>query len=61
GHDGTGCAGFDGNNTIRWNQIGVNLGDNGRNTVCHALIHDNVGGGLQMTNFNNDIMENEIR
>jgi hypothetical protein len=62
GQNSQGQAGPEQRNVIRWNQgHGINLGHHAGNTIRNSLIHDNVAGGLFVTNFNNNIMDNEIR
>lgn len=62
GQNSQGTAGQAQHNVIRWNQgHGINLGDSTGNTVRNNLIHDNQAGGLFLVNFNNNVMENEIR
>lgn len=62
GQDRAGQADTAQQNTIRWNNgYGVHVGEQAGNTLCNSLMHDNQTGNLYMTNFNNDVMQNELR
>ena len=62
GQDSEGRTDIAQRNVIRENSgYGVRLGEQGGNIICNSLMHDNQTGNLQMTNFNNDVMSNEMR
>lgn len=49
-------------NVIRHNGgTAVRLDNFSGNTICNNLIHNNLTGALAMTNFDNNLMDNEIR
>jgi hypothetical protein len=49
-------------NVIRHNGgTAVRLDNFSGNTICNNLIHNNLAGTLAMTNFDNNLMDNEIR
>ena len=62
GQDSEGRAELAQRNILRWNNgYGVNVSDYVDNIICNSLIHNNQAGNLYMTNFNNDVMNNEMR
>jgi hypothetical protein len=62
GQDSVGNAGPAQRNILRWNRgYGVSIGEHGGNLICNSLMHDNEAGNLLMTNFDNDLMDNEMQ
>ena len=62
GQDSEGRAEVAQKNVLRWNHgYGVSVGNHAGNVICNSLMHDNQAGNLYMTNFNNDVMGNEMR
>jgi hypothetical protein len=62
GQDSSGQAGPAQRNIIRENNgRGVSVGEHSGNTICNTVMHDNKAGNLWMTNFNNDVMSNDMR
>jgi hypothetical protein len=62
GQDSVGNAGPAQRNILRWNRgYGVRIGEHSGNLICNSFMHDNEAGNLLMTNFDNDLMDNEMQ
>lgn len=62
GRNAQGQSGEAEKNVIRLNGgTAVNLGSFGGNTVCNTLMYGNAAGALDMSNYENNLMYNEIR
>jgi hypothetical protein len=61
GQDSQGRAAEAQRNVVRLNQgYGIYIGDRTGNRICNNLLHDNRQGDIFVTNFNNNILDNEI-
>ncbi|MCA9999808.1 MAG: hypothetical protein KDE56_28795 [Anaerolineales bacterium] len=62
GENKQGSANSSQRNVIRENAgYAVRLGEHPGNTIRNTLIHDNRGGAIFITNFNNNLLDNDIR
>ena len=62
GQDSEGHAEAAQKNTIRWNNgHGVSVGEHAGNVICNSAMYNNQAGSLWMTNFNNNVMDNEMQ